>query len=301
MSVEYQHQVAYVDTGDSCHLRCTTCVRGLRVMPNTSAHMPLDQFRRIVDKLKDEGYPAVGLFNWTEPFLNKRLQDYIAAVKARDLTCWLSSTLSLPKIKNLESALLAGIDNFLISISGMDQQTHEINHVNGRLEWTLRHARSVGELIRKHNLPTVAALRFLKFSYNQHHVQAARDFAEDAGLQIDIAEAFGDPLSPTPVVKMTNQRILARIKAVRPQDSDVEKACPLLFDQIAIDSKGDAYLCCAVPYVDAVRIGAYLDLDANEILRRRFKHAYCPACLVPRRTATERDRERMREAGIAAA
>lgn len=42
---------AYIDTVDSCQLKCPTCVRGLRLMANSSRKMSIDLFEQIIAKV----------------------------------------------------------------------------------------------------------------------------------------------------------------------------------------------------------------------------------------------------------
>jgi wyosine [tRNA(Phe)-imidazoG37] synthetase (radical SAM superfamily) len=106
-------------------------------MQNSSAKMSLEKFCAILDKAKSEGYRGIGLYSWTEPFLNRTLQDYVLEVKKRDLECLISTTLSLRRIDNLEATLLAKPDLIDVSISGWDQATYQINHVGGNLSYVL--------------------------------------------------------------------------------------------------------------------------------------------------------------------
>ena len=119
-------EIAYVDTIDACHLKCPSCVKGVRAIPNSGRKMPLEMFQRVLDKLGAAGYRKISLYNWTEPFLNRNLEDYIARVKSAGLFCELSTTLSLRHIDNLEAALLAGVDRIVVSISGFNQAIYQI-------------------------------------------------------------------------------------------------------------------------------------------------------------------------------
>src|SRR6516162_7677567 len=121
--------IAYVDTIDVCHLKCPSCIRGVRTIANTPRKMRLDLFESIVAKLKAANYRKISLYNWTEPFLNRTLEDYVRIIKAAGLVSEISTTLSLRHIDNLEATLVAGIDHIIVSISGARQEVYEINHV----------------------------------------------------------------------------------------------------------------------------------------------------------------------------
>src|SRR6185369_5284155 len=128
----------HIDLIDRCNLQCPTCWRGTGAQVNTTATLPLDKFREIVAKVKDEGYPNVALINWTEPFLCRNLHEYVPIVNESGMECWLSSNLSLPPnvyIPTIISALESGVDILWISVSGFTQAVYEINHVGGRVDW----------------------------------------------------------------------------------------------------------------------------------------------------------------------
>jgi organic radical activating enzyme len=118
-------EIAWIDTIDVCHLRCPTCIRGVRGIENTPSKMPLEMFERVIAKVKAERYSCVGLYNWTEPFQNRTLQDYVAVVRQAGLSCEISTTLSLRHIDNLKDTLLAGLNRMTVSMSGATQATYE--------------------------------------------------------------------------------------------------------------------------------------------------------------------------------
>jgi hypothetical protein len=166
-------------------------------MQNTNAKMPVEVFRVIIDKLKSEGYRRIGLFNWTEPFLARNLQDYVAEVKKRDLPCLLSTTLSLRHIDNLEATLLAKPDLVTVSVSGWDQATYQINHVGGDLSYVLANVERAASIVKSRALSTTyIELRFIKFYYNVSHEEPLRAFAatgsENFAPKLRFASAF-DP------------------------------------------------------------------------------------------------------------
>jgi hypothetical protein len=70
---------------------------------------------------------------------------------------------------------------------------------------------------------------------------------------------------------------------------------------LPMDYRGDIYLCCAMPLVPSFRIGPYLALSADEILERRYMHAFCPSCNAPRRVATASDKDRIGKIHVALA
>ena len=148
------NDIAYIDLIDVCNLKCPTCVRGVGIIPNSGKKMPLTKFSDIVGKLKSEGFKRIGLFNWTEPLLNRNLNEYVAVIKDHGLFCLVSTNFSLRRIDNLELALRAGIDHLIISVSGAEQPVYEINHAGGRIDYVKANVEKTAALKRSGEIHT---------------------------------------------------------------------------------------------------------------------------------------------------
>jgi hypothetical protein len=288
--------IAWVDTLDVCHLQCPTCIRGARGIANSSRTMAIDIFAAIAARLRQDGFGRIGLYNWTEPFLNRRLHEFVAIAKDAGFWVSVSSTLSLRRIPHLEQVLAAGLDSLIVSTSGMDQATHEINHVRANLAWTHEHLHRVREIIDRRGLPLRVDYRFLMFYYNTHQAPAARAYAERLRFIFDQVEGMGDP-KQNPLSGVTNETYLHHLKygAALPQRSPEEsgRTCGLMFDQMVIDASGDVYLCCAVPNLPSLRIGKFLELTADEILAKKFVNPFCRVCDMTRRNRSNDETARL--------
>jgi len=289
--------IAWVDTLDVCHLKCATCIRGVRGMQNSARKMSLDTFAAVVARLREQGFRKIGLFNWTEPFLNRNIEDYVAAAKKVGFWVALSSTLSLRHIDNLEEALAAGVDLLTVSLSGMDQETYQINHVGGNLQYVLHNLALVRDIIARRALTIHVDLRLLKFDYNAHQEPQVRDYAASLGFNYEPINATGHPKANW--LSNHNNELYVREAAAaadKPSPEDEGKACELMFNQIAIDCLGDVYICCAMPNYPALRIGKFLEMTPDEILAAKFVHPYCRACTMPRRERTTAEEMRVQKA-----
>lgn len=255
---------------------------------NSGSRLSLDKFQAIVRKVASEGYKRIGLFNWTEPFLNPDLALYMEAIKASGLGAALSSNFSLRRIPNLESVLRV-TDHIIISVSGFDQDVYAIDHVDGEIEYVKANLRHAAGLKASGKISTIIVLRLLKFAYNHAEEAKLRAFAADLGINFEVLDGVGDPR--TPIQGVTNEAFAARVNSVgQPKQSAPDKVCPLVFGQCSIDSKGDAYLCCAYPNYPVTRIGPYLELSQEELVLARHHHRLCVTCDMRRRDATEHDR-----------
>lgn len=290
--------VIYVDLIDACHLRCPTCVRGTRLLPNSARRMPLDLFERIVAKARQEGYDTVGLYNWTEPFLNPRIPDYVRLVKSAGLACDASSTLSLRARTDLiAETLRAGLDKLIVSLSGFTQETHAVNHRGGDLALVKQNLETISRLRAAERIPTEVVLRFLRFDHNADDAGPLADYARRLGFAFEILPGVG--MVDNPISNYVHEDVyrsrLANYSPARPHERPGE-VCPLIMETIAVDAGGMVSLCCANPSFPALEIGPYLELTGPEILLARYTHPICPSCAFPRRAATADDGARLLDA-----
>ena len=299
--------ILYVDINDLCHLRCPTCPRGVRAIPNTAAVMPLGLFERIVEKAIDDGAYQIDLFDWTEPFLNPHLYQYVKAVREHGLPCGVNSTLSIKKIKNFEAAL-EHINYLLVTLSGISQSIYEINHSGGRIDFVLSNLEIIASLRRQGKPIPLTTVRFLLFDYNRHEVPNFEKTVQDLGFSCQVLIGSGNPLTKPANPNLTNADITSfgsERGNIRRRLSDFSPAavnqtnqniCPLLFEHITVNAKGDVYQCSAYGRHPELRIGPYLELSREEILYRRFTHPICSSCTWSRRPPIAHERLALKQA-----
>lgn len=286
----------YIDVIDACHLRCQTCARGTRQLANTARRMPLDQFRQIVARARDQGFDNIALYNWTEPFLNRDLAECVRIVKQARLGCEISTTLSFAGREGLLAAVVrAGLDTLIVSVSGFEQDTHVLNHRGGDLALVRHNLEHLAALSREKGCHTRVVLRLIEFDYNREQGPLLADYARRLGIAFERIDGVGHPLwSGGTDVDAFRDRL--RGFSATHRSAGPDEVCPLVMDTVSIDAGGGVFTCCANPNYPSLAIGSYLELSAEEILIRRHTHPICASCAFPRRRMTRRDRWRLRHA-----
>jgi hypothetical protein len=266
-------------------------------MQNSGRKMPLEKFVSVVEKICDEGYKQIGLFSWTEPFINRDLHEYVSTVKRYGLRCMVSSNFSLRRIPGLEATLKSGLDHLIVSVSGFDQQVYQVNHVDGNISYVKDNLRQAAALKANGLTSARIVLRFIKFPYNHGEEEKLEKFSRELDIEFEVIAGVGDPTAlPTIASNKTYEATLGSFRSERPYDLP-GKVCPLISGKgTSIDSDGAAYLCCAYPNYDALRIGSYLDLPQEAILLRKYNHPFCGSCSFPRQDATPADHQALVEA-----
>jgi len=148
----------------------------------------------------------------------------------------------------------------------------------------------IADLKQKGEIKTNITLRFLEFSYNNTEKTKLKDYVESLGLNFETLKGVGSPDRPIDTYQ-SEDTFIDRLKNYRPdrlyeQNGEI---CPLIADTLAINCKGEVYICCAYPYYDSLRIGSFLEMSEHEILLQRYNHPICNSCRRQRRKMTEFD------------
>jgi len=271
-----------VEITNVCNLRCKTCNTHKADRPK--AHMPVDVFAKLIERIKAEGITTVGLHTVGEPFMHPDLEGILRVCKEEGITPALSTNAQFPdKIQDLwDKGLIYGLR---FSIDGLALVYEQIR-VGGR--WAKikaalevvrdtnkgRHASrlplTIDCVICKPNLTQVLSGQYLKYMSHYTFPHMVR-FGVVNGLTPD-QQAFEE-------MKSDGVRYVPAIP------------CAMIFNAIYFNNKGEATLCCR-DYDDKLVIGLALDtpiLDlwgSPEAYRLRDAHiagriAACNRCTKP--------------------
>lgn len=304
-------QILYLDVVDACNLTCAACPRGRRAMHNTRHTMPWERFRAILDKATAEGIREIKLYNWGEPFLHPDIARLVRAVKDAGMRAEISTNLSLKRMDSLLPTLEAGLDRLIVSISGVTQATHGINHRGSSVATVFGHLERLAQARQAGRVQTDILVRYLHFSYNSGEIDEAQRLARDWGFAFELLDACGDPLlvaqDGTDYVKDGTDDIQDGTDGIKSGTDDMQddaqhtappaicrpdpdRICAAVRHVAVVDAWGMAYLCCVKPSMAPYRLGAYLDLTLPELTRRMHAHPACAACDWPRVPATREER-----------
>ena len=272
--------ILYIDLINKCNLRCRTCPRGTGNMHSSNEYMSLELFKKIVEKSRKEQFDCIGVFNWTEPFLVENLYEYMEVIKQSNLTSWLSSNLSIPNIKNLEKTLCSGVDSLFVTVSGHDNNTHQINHVGSDINIVYDNLKKAAKIKQDNQLNMQIVLRMLDFPYNKHSAVDLAKFAKSIGIEFCTISSYGDP-----TLNILDKAICSQSTANEPFSIPLGKVtrrgkCQLIHDNLPLDHRGNAYLCCGMENKEKLLIGNYLDMDFGEIFAHRMIHPECRKCAI---------------------
>lgn len=194
-----------VDPSNSCQLHCPGCVHTCNEDWQNEADWPnaildFDQYSKFM-KMFGPFLFAGQLFNYGEPFLNRRIHDFVHLAKSYMVFTNLSSNLSLPKI-DAEALVKSGVDYLQVSIDGATQDAYEKFRRGGRLDWVLKNVKEIIDIRAKlsQKKPYIVWV-FLTFEHNIHELDAAIKLAQEIGFDaIEVRTPF-DVSSDDPFYK----------------------------------------------------------------------------------------------------
>jgi MoaA/NifB/PqqE/SkfB family radical SAM enzyme len=276
-----------VDVIGSCNLRCPSCPVGNTGPTNPTGLMAPDLLDAVVRKAAREyGVVQVGLFNWTEPLLHPKLPELIRVVNRAGLTCALSSNLNV--MRNIDEVLRAKPYSLRISLSGFTQPVYSRTHKGGDVERVKANMRALAEAKARLGSAARVHVYYHKYRHNLHEVEPMRRFA--AGLGFDWLESWAyympveraievaEGTLPADQVRFVESQFALPIReAVAAAKGFKGEPCRII-DDITLDHRGNAVLCCGVYDQAANRLGHFLDLSPAQMAAAKAKHRTCGRC-----------------------
>ena len=172
-----------IDTTNICQLKCPLCHTGLGTIDRDKGVMHFDTYKKVVDEIKD--YCVwLTLYSWGEPFLNKRIDEFIAYAHEARIATTISTNLNKPLKKDMaERIVRSGLDTMIVSIDGVTQEVYEQYRVGGRLDRVLENLQLLVDTKRELGSDTpYIEWQFIVMRQNQHQIPEARAISEAMGV-----------------------------------------------------------------------------------------------------------------------
>ena len=172
-----------VDTTNICQLKCPLCHTGLGTVNRQKGVMHFGVFKKTVDEIKDYCI-WLSLYSWGEPFLNKRIHEYVEYAHRANIATIMSTNLNKPLTPDMTEALVSsGLDSLIISIDGTTQEVYEVYRVGGQLDRVLDNIRLLVEARTTMGSKTpFLEWQFIVMRQNEHQIEDARRMAVELGV-----------------------------------------------------------------------------------------------------------------------
>ncbi|MEE2658207.1 MAG: radical SAM protein [Candidatus Latescibacterota bacterium] len=173
-----------VEPTNFCNLKCPLCPSGNGEMTRDRGNMDLSDFRRLVDEVGDH-LVLLMLWNQGEPFINKAFNEMVRYAHSRKIPTMTSTNGHFVRTPEQARAIVAsGLDEIIISLDGVDNETYEQYRVGGSLERVLTGARLLTEAKRELGSATpLVNLQFIVFRHNESDLAEAERLARELGAE----------------------------------------------------------------------------------------------------------------------
>jgi len=170
---------AIIETSNTCNFRCPTCPTPHKLIYERRPPevMPLDKFKRIIDRIKDTVH-IVYLYNSNEPLMHADIAEMINYASNQNLHTMISTNCSLLTEEKSRQLLASGLGEIRFAFDGTTKEAYEgfrpggdFNQVKSNIETFCRLKKEL-----KIKRP-IATLQFILNKLNQDQIPAIKEFA----------------------------------------------------------------------------------------------------------------------------
>ena len=172
-----------IDTTNICQLKCPLCHTGKGTIHRDQGVMDFDLFTKVVDQIKSSCM-WLTLYSWGEPFLNRRIHEYIEYAHNKNIATIISSNLNKPLTPKIaEQVIKSGLDVMIVSLDGVTQDVYEVYRVNGYLNHVLANLHLLDDMKRELGSKTpYIEWQFIVMKQNEHQLDEAKVLASELGV-----------------------------------------------------------------------------------------------------------------------
>jgi len=174
-----------IEPTNICNGTCRLCPTGLGLTGRAKGRMSFDNFRRVIDAIRDVAYVA-DLSNWGDPLIVPEIYDMIRYAHDRRIWTYISSNLHAFRIDagDAEKMVRSGLDCLNCSLHAATQGAYEAYQPGKQLAPTLEKIRAIIEPRRRlKSLTPTIQLFFVVTKYNEQEIDAFRILAKDMGCE----------------------------------------------------------------------------------------------------------------------
>ena len=172
-----------IDTTNICQLKCPLCHTGLGTIHRDKGTMHFDTFTKTIDQIKD--YCVwLTLYSWGEPFLNRRIHEFVAYAHEKKIATIISTNLNKPLTPEMaENIIKSGLDVMIVSLDGVTQEVYEQYRVGGLLQRVLDNVNLLVAKKRELGYTTpYIEWQFIVMQQNEHQMAEAKELATTMGV-----------------------------------------------------------------------------------------------------------------------
>jgi len=194
---------AGIEPNNTCNLHCPECPAGTRELTRPQGFMDPALFRSAIDQLSPH-LAYLTLYFQGEPYLSKKLFDYIAYARSRKIYVATSTNGHFFNETTVKQTIDSGLNRLIISLDGFDQQSYGQYRKGGDFGKVIDGIRLlVSEKKKLNSRHPEIILQCLILRTNEHHLDEIKKLGRELGVNQTIFKTAqfndfkdGNPLMP---------------------------------------------------------------------------------------------------------
>lgn len=171
-----------IEPTTSCNLRCPQCPSGLRSFSRPTGKLSETLFQKILDELQETLIYLTFYFQG-EPYLHKTFLEMVQYASKKKIFTATSTNAHFLDDEISRRTVESGLDQIIISLDGLTQESYEKYRVGGKLEKVLEGMRNLVKWKKQLRSRTpFIQLQFIVFKHNQEQLPQLRQLARELGV-----------------------------------------------------------------------------------------------------------------------
>lgn len=172
-----------VEPTNFCNLKCPLCPSGNGEMSRPRGKMDFAAYTRLIDQVGDRLFLLM-LWNQGEPFINPCFTEMVRYARQRRIPTLTSTNGHFIRTEAQARELVAaGLDEIIVSLDGVDQETYEKYRVGGSIEKVFTGVRLLVQAKKDLGKTTpLINLQFIVFKHNEADLDQAAVLARQLGV-----------------------------------------------------------------------------------------------------------------------
>ncbi len=244
-----------IETTNACNAKCIICPH--HKMTRTVKRMDAELYHRVIDESAEYGCEEVHLHNFGEPFLDKRLEEFVAYAKDAGIAkVKIFSNGSIISTDRARGVLEAGIDEIKVSFDGATKEEFE------KIRYPLKFDDVVNNMVEL--------------------VRVRDEMGSDARIYVACCSTSDKSQTMAMLESKVDGFSFGKIHNWGSEDYETSKTklrkpCRRVWETLTVLSNGDVSLCC-LDYDGSVLLGNVNEQSIHEIWRsdkyRRVRDAH---------------------------
>lgn len=286
---------AFIEIDARCNARCFWCDTGNKSRVSHRKSMTVEHFARILDHGLKIGVmdrnTVIYPLDRGEPSLHPDFAGIVRALDARGLAYIVSSNCGMPPRLDADSSL-AGMRQFVISMPGWSQASYDRIH-QLPFDKVVANIKAMQVDFARRGFTGEWRMYLHVYKFNTHELAPAHAFCRERGIVFDPYNAFFNDNAW--FLDWAEGRLGGNVMARAEEELFLEPLaehirrvpdsfrCPQ-YNRITINEDGALLLCCGAPrpggtYYEGYHLGNFLDMDAEEVMRRKTSSPACERCI----------------------